>query len=153
MCISQGKREKWSSQSFALLTLGLISHRLHENEMRLCNYFTKRIMFIFSAIVTAFPAQWGIFLMRQQSRGGSRFTFTQLNRKRLCKILQLPNLVNSKIIREAALYSVSLPLNHKIPPLRAIPNKSMTGGGNIVPDITSDMEIFWACCEYHGDFE
>ena len=77
--------------------------------------------------------------MRQQSRGGSRFTFTQLNGEDVQDICNLPNLVNFKNIHEAALYSVSLPLNHKIPPLRAIPNKSMTGGGNIVPDITSDM--------------
>ena len=77
--------------------------------------------------------------MRQQSRGGSRFTFTQLNRKDLQDFAIYPILSILTNIREAALYSVSLPLNHKIPPLRAIPNKSMTGGGNIVPDITSDM--------------
>ena len=77
--------------------------------------------------------------MRQQSRGGSRFTFTQLNGEDVQDICNYPTQSILTNIREAALYSVSLPLNHKIPPLRAIPNKSMTGGGNIVPDITSDM--------------
>ena len=69
-------------------------------------------------------------------QGSLSLNLTERDFARFCN---LPNLVNSKNIREAALCSVSLPLNHKIPPLRAIPNKSMSGGGNIVPDITYDV--------------